>query len=100
MTDTAIDMAGLQRLLAERPEELRALLNDVDNTMLDCHGRAIHKFDKVVTTRGEAGKAIRLDYNTKRVLVELPNGQTRLLMAHRVEVRRGRPRKDSLKVAG
>jgi hypothetical protein len=93
-----IDVADLQRLIADNPREFRSLLKDATCTMEDRFGRSIKKLDKVTTPAGEAGMVIRLDKKSKRVLVELKDGRTRLLMAHRVEVRRGRPRKNSLKV--
>ena len=95
-----LDVGELKRLVAANPEEFRSLLGeDAETTMEDRFGRTIKKSDKVITPAGEVGTVIRLDKKSKRVLIELRDGRTRLLMAHRVEVKRGRPRKNSLRIA-
>lgn len=99
--DTAkIDMQEVQRFIADHPEEFRKLQEAAEVTLLDKHGRTVAVTDKVVTPQGERGMVIRIDKNSKRVLIRLDNtGKTRMLMAHRVSVRRGRPRKDDLQRA-
>jgi hypothetical protein len=100
MSDTmnGIDVSALERMIATNPDEVRRLLNEADSEKLvDRYGRTLHTLDKVITPNNEVGMVIRLDRGSRRVLLELPDGRTRLLMAHRVEVKRGRPRKDSLR---
>ena len=99
MSDTLekIDVEALRSLVAKHPDEFRQLLDEVDRPLDDRFGRAIHKTDRVVTPAGEAGMVIRVDKKTERVLIEMPNGKTRLLRANRVEALRGRPRKDTLR---
>jgi hypothetical protein len=96
-----IDKRALQRLLEQRPEELQKLIDEVDADLRDKWGREIRIMDKVTTPAGETGMVIRLDKGSRRVLIKLDDvkdgKETRMLMAHRVEVRRGRPRK--LKIA-
>lgn len=92
-----IDVGALKRFVSENPEEFQRLLGNAAITMEDRYGRTISKSDRVITPAGETGLVIRVDKKSKRVLIELPDGKTRLLMAHRVEVKRGRPRKDSLR---
>lgn len=100
MSDTllGIDVEALRALIADNPEEFRALLDEVEPKIEDRYGRSIHKTDRVTMPSGEAGMVIRVDKKTKRVLIETYDGRTRLLRSHRVEVARGRPRKDSLRV--
>lgn len=100
-TMTGIDVKRLERFIAEHPAEVRRLLDEADpDKLLDRFERTIHKLDKVITPAGEEGQVIRVDAGSSRVLIQLPDGRTRLLMAHRVEVKRGRPRKDSLRAVG
>ena len=100
----AVDMEALQRLVERHRSEFAQILGEVRGeaaiTMSDRFGRSIAKTDKVITPAGEAGVVIRLDKNSDRVLIRLDDsGTTRMLKAHRVEVARGRPRKNSLRVA-
>lgn len=53
----------------------------------------------VLTPIGERGRIIRFDRNSERALVELEHGGTRLLKTQRVELRRGRPRKETYATA-
>lgn len=89
-----VDVNAIKAFLKENPEELRKLIEDTDKTLLDKYGRTVAVKDKVVTPAGEKGMVIRIDENSKRLLIRLDEtGKTRMLMAHRCEVRRGRPRK-------
>jgi hypothetical protein len=87
-----IDKKALQRLVEEHPEELQRLIDNIEADLRDRFGRAVRLMDKVTTPAGEDGMVIRLDKGSRRVLIKLDNGKTRMLMAHRVEIRRGRPR--------
>lgn len=91
-----IDVAALQKLVENHPEEFRRLQAEVDPHLEDRYGRVVAVKDNIITPKGEKGMVIRIDKKSKRVLVRLDDtGKTRMLMAHRVEVRRGRPRKNS-----
>lgn len=93
-----LDIEALKALMQSHPEEFRKLREAVETSLLDKHGRTIVVTDNVLTPQGEKGMVIRIDKKSKRVLVRLDapvNGHTtRMLMAHRVTVRRGRPRRD------
>lgn len=103
MTHAQIDVEALQRLVERHPDEFRQLLGEVraesEVVMHDRFGRTITRTDKVITPNHEEGTVVRLDRNSGRVLIQLVDGGTRMLKAHRVEVARGRPRKNSLRVA-
>lgn len=99
-----IDMDLVKRMIEANPAAFAPLLEEMspprqDREFLkDKYDRAIRVTDKVVTPAGEAGMVIRLDMNSRRVLIRLDKPAdetrpTRMLMAHRVEVKRGRPRK-------
>jgi hypothetical protein len=100
-SDAQIDVAALQQLVENHPEEYRRLLEMATEPHLeDKHGRTVMVKDNITTPKGEKGMVIRIDKKSKRVLVRLDDtGKTRMLMAHRVVVRRGRPRKDDIAVA-
>lgn len=92
-----IDIDLVKKLVMENPDEFRGLLGEAHETLQDRYGRTVSVKDKVTTPAGESGMVIRIDKKSKRVLIHLDEPKdgktTRMLMAHRVEVRRGRPRK-------
>lgn len=101
----ALDIDAVKDLIKANIEEFAPLLEEFagassparQEALEDKYGRSIHVTDKVTTPAGETGMVIRLDKNSKRVLIRLdhptdPDKPTRMLMAHRVEVKRGRPR--------
>ena len=93
-----IDIDLVKKLVMENPDEFRGLLGEAPEPMLqDRYGRTVAVKDKVTTPAGESGMVIRIDKKSKRILIHLDEPKdgktTRMLMAHRVEVRRGRPRK-------
>lgn len=99
----SIDVEALQRLVENHRQEFAQILGEIKGesevVMNDRFGRSIAKTDKVITPAHESGVVIRLDKNSDRVLIRLDSGGTRMIKAHRVEVARGRPRKNSLRVA-
>lgn len=101
MYNTRIDVAALQALVEKYPDEFRSLREEAEEHLLDKFDRSISVRDNVVTPQGERGMVIRLDKKSNRVLVRLDDtGKTRMLMAHRVTVRRGRPRKEAARKVG
>lgn len=101
--NTVVNVEALQRLVERHPDEFRKLLGEVraesEVVMHDRFGRTISKTDKVITPNHEQGTVMRLDRGSGRVLIKLDDGGTRMLKARRIEVARGRPRKNSLRMA-
>lgn len=90
-----LDIQAMQKLIERYPDAFERFRDEVAKHVVDRYGRSIAKTDKVVTPQGEDARVLRIDQTSRRVLVELPGGKTRMIMAHRLEVKRGRPRKTS-----
>lgn len=97
MSNDTIDVRALREMVKAHPDEFRSFIEELTDPVFDKFGRAISVLNKVITASGEDAVVIRVDRPTQRVLVELDDKRTRLLSASRVEVRRGRPRKDSMR---
>lgn len=110
MTDgLTLEALAMVELARRHPEELAKLrdslassthLNDQeaeDAPWIPCDrfNRSLSLGSLVLTAAGERGRIIRFDRKSERALVELDDGGTRMLRLGRIELRRGRPRKES-----
>jgi hypothetical protein len=107
----ALDLNALLELANRHPAEWRKLRQSlVDGSPAaesngdppwiptDRHDKVLSLRAMVVTADGEVGRIVRFDRNSSRALVELDTGGTRMLSLKRLELKRGRPRKDSFAV--
>jgi len=104
-----LDVAAMLELARRHPEELeklKAALGATDEAIsgeqadapwlpCDRFQRTLALGSLVLTPSGQKGRIVRFDRNSERALVELDEGGTRFLKLNRVELRRGRPRKES-----
>lgn len=99
-------MMELARRHSDEYEQLRAALiattgsneslgSDAPWLPCDRFERALTVGSLVLTPVGERGRIIRFDRNSERALIELDHGGQRLLKLNRIELRRGRPRKQT-----
>lgn len=103
-----LDVRAIAELARRHPKELdqlRRQFAEVDHedesvaAFLDRYGRRVDVGSKVVTGRGEIGRIKRIDVASRRALIELEQGGTRMLRTNKLELKRGRPRRDSFQVA-
>jgi hypothetical protein len=108
-----LDVMALIELGRRHPDELEQLKESIidstpaapggeaDGPWLPCDrfDRALQVGSLVLTPQGERGRIARFDRASERALIELDHGGTRLLKLGRVELRRGRPRKQSYAAA-
>lgn len=103
-----LDVQAMVELARRHPDELARLrdaLNDSagtggepsDGPWIPCDrfDRTLSLGSLVLTSTGDQGRITRFDRNSERALVEMDKGGTRMLKLARIELRRGRPRRQS-----
>ena len=108
----SLDVMAMVELARRHPEELEQLKESIIDSVppgaeaegpwlpCDRFHRALQIGSLVLTHEGERGRITRFDRNSERALIELERGGTRLLRLTRIELRRGRPRKNSYAAVG
>ena len=105
----SLDVMAMIELARRHPDELERLKESLvgsdpattgeqdDGPWLPCDrfNRTLALGSLVLTPEGKRGRIIRFDRNSERALVELDTGGQRFLKLGRIELRRGRPRKES-----
>ena len=92
------ELAQLKKALTTADEESSTPPEDVW-LPVDRFNRALQIGSLVLTPDGTRGRVVRFDRRSSRALIELERGGTRMLRLSRIELRRGRPRKESYSAA-
>lgn len=111
MIDTLeLDLNALLALGRRHPRELHKLRQSITDALAadsdesakdvwipcDRFNRALSIGSMVISAQGDRGRIIRFDRNSQRALIEREDGSgTHMLRLQRLELRRGRPRKDT-----
>ena len=101
-----LDVMAMVELARRHPGELERLKTQIedaqqrsdephDSLPADRFNRTLAVGSLVLTPGGERGRLIRFDRKHERAVVELDHGGTKTLKLDRIELRRGRPRKNS-----
>lgn len=97
----AVELEALRALAERHGDEFDQIVaqlrkdEDREKPIMDRFGKTIAVGDKVTLKDGTSARVKRIDKKSRRVLVATDDDATHMVMAHRVEVRKGRPRRDS-----
>jgi hypothetical protein len=101
-----LDVMAMVELARRHPSELerlKAQIEDAQQQSVEPHdalptdrfNRTLAVGSLVLTPGGERGRLIRFDRKQERAVVELEYGGLKTLLLSKIELRRGRPRKNS-----